>query len=140
MTPKILKIAGPAWLIIPPILLSAIVHMADPDIDGWQGLAPSSVLVSVFLFGLLIAGCVLCCLVVLVGFGRLAFLLVSGVFAAVAGFLLAVFGSGATTPMGVMWTFVGSSGLVFVVVLLAVVPAAVLGWPLSRRSKLGNGG
>ena len=32
------------WIVFPPLLLSALVHMADPDIDGWGGLVSSTVI------------------------------------------------------------------------------------------------
>jgi hypothetical protein len=120
------KIAGLLWLSIPPMVLSALIHMADPDIAGWQGLASKPALFSVFLLAVLGVGCVLVCLAVLVEYGWSAFAIASGVFATVSGLLLASFGSGATTFLGVAWTFLSSSLLVLVFVLIAVTPAAAL--------------
>lgn len=126
------RLIAQLWLVLPPVFLSAVVHMADPDVDGWQGLASYSVLWSVLFFGFLAAAFVIFCLVALVNSGRPAFLIAACLGSAFSGLLLAAFGSGATTKPGVVWTFVASSGLVFLVILTAVVPAVALGWPHSR--------
>ena len=131
------RIAGLLWVFIPPLVLSALIHMADPDIDGWKGLASYSVLLMVFLLGVLVAVCVLFCLAVHLKAGRMAFFGASSLFAVISGGILAYFGSGATTILGLLWTFVGSSWLVFAVVILAVIPAVALGWPASPRDSAG---
>jgi hypothetical protein len=119
------------WLTLPPLLLSALVHMADPDIDGWHGLASTSALWSVALFGVL--GCALfaLCLSALSTAGRSAFLIATALLSFCLGLVLTVFGSGAATIAGRVGTFAGCTGVVFAAIVTAVVPAAALGWPRS---------
>jgi hypothetical protein len=109
--------------------------MSDPDIGGWQGLASYSVLWSVLFFGILAAAGAGFCVVVLVESGWLSFGIAAALFSSISGFILVAFGSGATTTPGLIWSFCGSTVLVFLVVLTATVPAVALGWPraLTRR-------
>jgi hypothetical protein len=123
------------WVAVPPILLSALVHMSDPDIGGWRALTSYSVLWSVSFFGVLAAACSGFCTVVLVESGRVSFGIAAGLFSSLTGGFLAAFGSGATSIPGLIWSFAASTVLVFLVVLAAAVPAVALGWPqaLTRR-------
>lgn len=124
----VLRVLAVGWVPIPPVMLTALIHMADPDIGGWDGLANGSALFSVLLFGGLATGYCCFCLVAIVDSGWLTFLAAAAWFSAFCGCLLAAFGSGATTLLGHLWCFVASSGLVLGVVVLSVVPAAFVGW------------
>jgi len=123
------KTAALMWLALPPFVLSALVHMADPDIAGWRGLAAYPMMWSVALFGVLALPVFCLCLCALVEFGWTAFLI--GAFALAVGFgaVLTVFGSGASTMVGHAQTLVGCIGVVLVAIFLAVIPAAAFGWP-----------
>jgi len=123
------------WLFLPPLLLSAVIHMADPDIDGWQGLASSSALWSVALVAVLFCPLFLLCLGARLTVGRSGFLVVAGLTSVCLGLVLTILGSGATTIAGRSATFAACTGVVLAVVLTAVVPAAAIGWPRSLSSK-----
>jgi len=109
--------------------------MSDPDIGGWRALASYSVLWSVLFFGILAASGAGFCTVILVESGWLSFGIAAGLLSSISGFVLVAFGSGATTTPGLIWSFCGSTLLVFLVVLASAVPADALGWPrvLTRR-------
>ncbi len=125
-TRKILWALALLWLALPPLVLSAVVHMADPDVDGWRGLVSPTVIWSVVLGGVVVAGCVVCCVVIFESVGRWGFLTAAGLLAVAAGVALAVLGSGATTTAGRIWTFVGSAAVVFFLVLLVALPVLAL--------------
>ena len=135
---QVRKVAALIWLVLPPILLSAIFHMADPDINGWQGLASYSALWSVALFGALVCPFVCLCLGVLLDYGWSAFLAVTGVFSSCFGLTLTIVGTGASTVAGHMRSLAGCTGIAGLIVLLAVIPAVAMGWPwalFGRRSE-----
>jgi hypothetical protein len=132
------RIIALLWIAVPPVILSALIHMADPDIGGWRGLASFSVLWSVMFFGILAVAFTGYCLVILLEHGRVAFVIGTGLFAAMSGFVLVALGSGATTALGLIWSFTGIAALVFCAVVSAVIPAVVLGWPqASTRQAFG---
>lgn len=119
--------------------LAALILMTDPDIDGWRGLASTSALWSVALYGLL--GCALffLCLKALLTAGRSGFLFATAFLSLCLGLVLTILGSGATTIVGRAETFAACTGVVFAAVLLAVVPAAALGWPQSGADEPAGG-
>jgi hypothetical protein len=122
------KLVALLWILVPPIVFSALIHTSDADVDGWSGLDSYSVLFSVLFFGLVAASVFYCCLATLLRTGWPLFLVLSCLFSILIGGLLAVFGSGSTTVLGRTWTFIASTGLTFVTVALAVLPSALFGW------------
>ena len=129
------KIAALTWLVLPPLLLSALVHLADPDIPGWTGLTSASALLSVAIIGALTFPFLFLCLRVLLESGWSAFLKTATVVSTCFGLILTAFGSGAITIIGQARTLVGCTCVVLATFLLAVIPAVALGWPraLARR-------
>lgn len=121
------------WAVIPPILLSALIHTTDPDVGGLEGLASASTLLSVFVFSLpLIIFTGLCLLIrkqTRLTWAVLAMILFSGFTA----LFLTTAGSGATTPLGLVWTFVGSTILVSLVLGISFFPVALLTGNSSNR-------
>ena len=116
------------WVLIPPLILSALVHMADPDIDGWGGLATISVIISVLMLGVFAAAFVVVVLATFVKLGWVYGLASSIVISVCLGSILVAFGTGATTAAGLLWSFIGSSGFIFVCIVLAATPTVVLNW------------
>ncbi len=129
------RIVALLWIMVPPVFLSALIHLSDPDIGGWRALTSYSVVWSVLFFGILAAAFAAYCLVILLEQGCVAFVIASGLFAAISGFVLAALGSGAATALGLIWSFIGSAALVFMIVVSAVVPSVVLGWPQALTRK-----
>ncbi len=113
------------WILIPPMILSALVHMADPDIDGWSGLATISVSISVLILGVFAAAFVVFVLATFGKFGWVYGLASSIAISVCLGSILVAFGTGATTAVGVLWSFIGSSGSIFVCLALAATPSIV---------------
>lgn len=136
--PKIHRVLALSWIVVPPLFLSALIHMADPDVDGWSGLVSSSVIWSVSLGGAFVAACVACCILVFVSFGRWVFLIIAGLLSVACGLTLAIVGSGATTTAGVLWAFVGSTTVVLLVVFVAALPALLLKWSQVRSRRAGG--
>lgn len=89
---------------VPPVLLSALIHMADPDIGGWYGRSSASALLSVAVFAILACPAFVLCFGVLLKWGWPAFLVAGGFISFCAGLALTVFGSGAPTFVGRAWT------------------------------------
>ena len=128
------KFISTIWTTIPPILLSALIHTTDPDIGGIKGLTSYSVLWSVIFFAIPAVLFCLGALVAIVSSGWPVFLVSSVVFSSLVAVVLTIFGSGATTTLGLAWTFFGSAALVFLFLAAAVIPAAAIGWPQNARS------
>jgi hypothetical protein len=127
------KILAYLWLPFPPILLSALIHTTDPDIGGVQGLASASTLLSVFVFSLPAIVFAVLCLVIWNQTSRTWALLAMILFAGFTALFLTTAGSGATTPLGLAWTFVGSTILTSLVLGIAFLPAALLTGNASKR-------
>lgn len=138
MTRYLRKTVALIWLALPPFLLSALIHMADPDINGWRGLWSGSVLWSVSLIGVLFCSFVCICFSTLLEWGRSVFFAATALVSAGCGVVLSIVGSGATSAVGRIRPLAGSTTLVFLTVLVAVIPAAVLGWPRAFARRHGD--
>ena len=125
------RTAAVAWLSVPPLVLSALIHMADPDVAGWQGLASHSSLWSVALFGVLAFPFFCLCLCALLEFGWPAFMITASGLSICSGVVITFLGSGATSTVGHLQTLLACTVVVLGTVLVAVIPAAALGWPRS---------
>lgn len=132
-------IAALTWLVLPPLSLSALVHLADPDIPGWPGLTSGSALLSVAIFGALTFPFLFLCLRALVESGWSAFFKTTIAVSMCFGLILTAFGSGAITITGQAQTLVGCTCVVLATFFLAVIPAVALGWPQAlARQNTGN--
>ena len=120
------KVLAFLWALIPPFLLSALIHTTDSDIGGLAGLASASTLLSVFVFSLPLMVFSALCLLIWAQAGRIWAVLAMFLFAGFTALFLTTAGSGATTPLGLAWTFVSSTILVSLVLGLAFLPAALL--------------
>jgi hypothetical protein len=112
--------------LIPPFTLSALIHTTDPDVGGLQGLASATILISVLVFSLPLMVFAILCLLIWNHAGHIWAILTMFLFAGFAALFITTAGSGATTSLGLAWTFVGSTLLVSIVLGLAFLPAAIL--------------
>ena len=132
------RVLAVVWLVVPPLALSVLLHLSDPEVDRLSDLLSYPVLWTVLLFGVLAMACVALCLVAFLESGRPGLALATALVAVPAGVLVFRAGSGATSWIGAVWSVVGTIGLVAVVILFAVLPAAMLGWPRSREDADGG--
>jgi hypothetical protein len=135
MIPLIRRALAVIWLALPPFVLSALVHLVDPDVNGWKELGSSSVAWSVAALGVLVLICFALSLEVLLRWGRWAFLAVSGIVSMASGLVVTAAGSGAATTGGLWLSFAACTAIVFLAIVAAVIPAAVLGWPRARSRR-----
>ena len=127
-----------SWLTLPPVLLAGLIHLTDPDIEGWRGLASPSALWSVGILSALICPLIYLCHRALVDSGWSAFVVATALVALCCSALLTVFGSGAQTAVGHLRTFTGCSAVIVFTVVLAVIPAAAVGWPGTLAGRRGR--
>ncbi|MGV8039515.1 MAG: hypothetical protein AB2L07_05375 [Thermoanaerobaculaceae bacterium] len=133
---RVRKVAAFVWVMVPPVLLSALIHTVDPDVGGVVGLASPGTLLSVLVWSLPAVLLALAGLGVAValGWGTFAAVAVSG--SATLALGLTLLQVRAPAP-GDPWLPIGGGTLlVLLFIAVAVVPAAALGWP--SRLRLGR--
>ena len=123
------RIPAIVWVGIPPLLLSALIHSADPDVGGIQGLAAPLVLLSVAVYAIPLVAMALACLWLAIRFRWTAWVSASIVFAPAIGLIIAWM----QTPRlpGVpelARPLLGGALLVWLILAMAVLPARALGW------------
>ena len=118
------------WLVIPPLAFSALIHSTDVDVEAVQGFWPPSILLSVVVWGLPVIAVALLCLEAAIrrGWG-VAAVVGAGLAAAVAVPLAILQTPRAHGVAGIARPALGGTALVWVFLAVAVVPAAMLGWP-----------
>jgi hypothetical protein len=122
------------WLLIPPLLLSALIHSVDPDIGGVAGLALPAHLLSVIVWSLPLLGFVLACLATAVRRGWGGFMLLSLVLATAVAVRFVSLQT--PQPAGLAGYLLPLGGLTLITWLFlaaAVIPALALGWPQRAR-------
>lgn len=114
------------WLFVPCLTLSALLHMADPDVGSLRALASAEMLGSVFAWSLpfVFGGAV--SLAVLSDLGLRGFFKSALTASGALGLLIAVLGTGAVTPLGVLWSVVGSSLVVLAFLVTAALPRLLI--------------
>lgn len=125
---QVRKIAAFVWVMIPPVLLSALIHATDPDVGGIAGLARPGTLLSVLVWALPAAALALSGLGValLLGWGTFAAVATTGSATLALGLTLLQVRAPATDSL---WLPVGGGTLLVLLFMgIAVVPAAVVGW------------
>ncbi len=131
------KILALVWLVIPPLLFSALIHAVDPDVGGISGLASPTTLSSVLFFGLPLVTITIICFALAIRFRWVVWVSVSAAFSAVVALGLVLLlvpdprGFG-----GIARPLVGGTVLGWLFLAIAILPARALGWPArSRRSE-----
>lgn len=131
---RVRKVAAFVWVMVPPVLLSALIHAIDPDVGGVAGLASPGMLLSVLVWALPAAALALAGLGVAVGLGWGTFAAVSAGGSAALALGLTLLQVRAPAP-GDPWLPIGGGTLVVLLFIAgAVVPAIALGWPRRLRS------
>ena len=120
------------WSTVLPLLLSALVHSMDQGVGGVAGLARSSVLLSTVIFAAPLIALVLLSLWLRDSQGPAAAWGLLTLTAAAVAVALVVFGSTARTPLGSIWSFVGSFALVAAVLAAAVAPYFLCARPVAE--------
>jgi hypothetical protein len=129
------------WVVIPPLLFSALIHSTDPDVGGLRGLASLSTLLSVVVYGLPVVVLTLACLWLAVRCHWAAWVSASVLVSATVALTIALL----QTPRAPGWAgiarpFLGGKVLVWLFMAAAVLPARLLGWPAyDRQSELEQG-
>jgi ketosteroid isomerase-like protein len=132
------------WVVIPPLLLSALVHSTDPDVGGIRGLASPSVFVSVFVCGTPLVVMALLCFWLAVRFRWIVWASLSVLFSAAVALAIVLLQSPRQPGQaGIVHPFFGGTLLVWVFLAAAVLPARALArrWrqpPFTRSTH--NGG
>lgn len=119
------------WLVVPPLLLSALVHTTDPDIGGVGRLTSRSAVFSVIFYGVPVVGLCLAVLAAALRRGRGAGALAGAAAALLVALVLVVAQRREGTWLDDAWSLFGGTVIVFAFLALAVAPATVLGWPRS---------
>jgi len=118
------------WVIIVPLLLSALVHSTDRDIGGIRGLATPSAFFSVVAYGLLAVAITLVCLGLAIRFHWVVWVSVSVVFSVVVALTLALLQTPRLPGLaGITRPLIGGALLVWLFLAIAILPARALGWP-----------
>lgn len=115
------------WLFIPPLALAALMHSTDADIEHVQGPWPPGIWLSVLLWSLPLVAIALLGVALAVRFGWPTVALAALVVAALLAVPVALLQS--PRPAAPALPAVGLTLVTWVALMLAVVPAALLGWP-----------
>lgn len=126
---RVRKFAAFIWVMVPPVLLSALVHAIDPDVGGLAGHTSPGTLLSVAVWALPAAALALAGLGVALALGWGTFAAVSAGGSATLAPGLTLLQVRAPAP-GDPWLPIGGGTLVVLLfIAVAVVPAIALGWP-----------
>ncbi len=129
------RAAAIIWGTLPPLLLSALLHTTDSDVGGISGLASPSVLLSVVVISAPLVLLSFLSLWATIKAGPKVSAAILVLSAGVVALPIVAYGSTASTPFGLAWSFLGSSAVVLVFLSAAVLPARQLGWnPDTGRS------
>ncbi|MCU0291737.1 MAG: hypothetical protein MUF10_07045 [Thermoanaerobaculaceae bacterium] len=126
------KIGALAWSVVPPLVVSALLHSTDTGVGGIEGMARPGVLLSVAVWAVPMVVLALLTLWTRVRAGLLAALATAAVLAAVPGWFILLLGSTAATPLARLGSFLGLMALCLITLGLAALPAAAIGWPARR--------
>lgn len=129
------RILAFVWLVIPPLLFSALIHAVDPDVGGISGLASPTTLSSVVFFGLPLVTITFICFALAIRFRRVVWVSVSVACSAVVALGLVLLlvpdpqGFG-----GIARPLVGGMVLGWLFLAIAILPARRLGWQGSAEA------
>ena len=129
MTITLRKVLAVLWTVVPPLVLSALVHSTDSDVGGLAGLLRPTVLFSVLVYGAPLAGLALSLLWLRVQGNRGLSTAVLLLCSALLGLVLVVLGSTAQSPAQLAWSFCGATAVVSAFFALAFLPSSRL-WPV----------
>ncbi len=125
---RVLKLLAIAWVVVPPLIFSALVHATDSSVGGLKGLSEPAVLWSVLVYGAPLAGFAICTLWMTVNGNWWMTLGVLCAGSALLGLVLVVLGSTASTLPQLLRSLAGSSFVVFAFFVVALLPSVGL-WP-----------
>jgi len=116
------------WIcsILIALVISAFLHMADADVNGFQGLWTLNVLLSVFVFSIPFFIGMALSLLIIQKWGKLAGLGSLVVFSIVLGALIFLAGSTAVTFQEKMISFCGASGCLLIMFSLGILIPKIL--------------
>lgn len=115
------------WVVIPPLLLSALVHSVDPDVGGIRGLASPSTLRSVAVYGTPLVVMALFCFWLAVRFRWIVWASLSVLFSAAVALAIVLLQSPRQPGLaGMALPFFGGTLFVWVFLAAAVLPARAL--------------
>ncbi len=115
------------WVMIPPLILSALIHCVDPDVGGVKGLASPSTVLSVVVCGVPLAGVALLCFWLAVRYRWTAWVSLSVLFSLVVALALVLLQSPPPAgPAGIALPLIGGTLLVWLFLLAAVLPSRAL--------------
>lgn len=114
------------WLFAPCLALSTLLHVTDADVGSLRALASAEMLESIFVWSLpfVVGGWVSLTLLSdlgLRGFYK-AILITSGTL----GLFITLLGSSAVTPLGILWSVVGSSLVVLAFLVVGALPSLII--------------
>ena len=115
------------WVVIPPLLLSALVHSVDRDVGGIRGLASPSTLLSVIVYGTPLVVMALLCFWLAVRFRWIVWASLSVLFSAAVALAIVLLQAPRQPGLaGIVHPFFGGTLLVWVFLTAAVLPARAL--------------
>jgi hypothetical protein len=120
------RVIAVIWLLVFPLLLSALIHAADRDVGGLRGLTSPMVAVSVVIWSLPIVACASIVLATLLRGSRAWFAVTLGLLAAALGAVITALGSTATTAAGRIGSLLGASTIALVTLAASAVGAAAI--------------
>lgn len=127
------KVLAVVWAVIPPLVLSALIHATDPDVGGVGGVLKPSTVLSVVVYGLPVVALCLLCLALAIRSRWVLWVPAMGLLSAIVALVIALLQRPHPAGLeGFVRPFVGGAVLVWLFFAVAVVPARALGWATSR--------
>ncbi|MFH1176909.1 MAG: hypothetical protein V1750_05840 [Acidobacteriota bacterium] len=120
------RLVAVIWLLVPPLLLSALIHAADRDVGGLRGLTSLAVVASVAIWSLPVVACASLCLASLLRGSTVWFAVTLGLLAAALGGVITAMGSTAATAAGRTGSFLGASAIALLTLAVSAVGTAAI--------------
>jgi hypothetical protein len=127
------RAAAVTWVLIPPLVLSALIHSVDPDVGGLAGFTSPFVLLSVLICASPFAAVALVCLGLAIRGRWRALVCVSGILSAILAMAIVRLQSPHSPGLAEsVPALVGGTVVVWLLEVIAVLPAWALGWSTSK--------
>ena len=131
------RIVAVVWLVLVAAALAALIHVTDAGIDGIRGLWSAKALPSLVLLAMLLTGLEAPSLIAFVRRGWKGLAIAVPATGVLIGLALAAAGVTTSSAERFSWSVLGGSTVAIAFLLLAVVPAAGVGWGYGRRTPSG---